>query len=199
MFVAAGKAPRTTTSTVIETQTVTSIAFVSTNFAIVNSSISNGLELSALIGPIQASSGQNITVTAMVTNTLSTASKVNATSMTNTVYGPCAQNFATGVDVYQGNHTIFDLSQGKALLLWDPGLVYSCITATHYQYLFSPNSDVATRLGSTGPVVETSVLSGYYSDSGQSHSFSRFSPGVYTVKIFDAWGQAVIGHFEVMA
>jgi len=210
LFVAVGKAPKTTTSTVVETQTVngtatttlnmtvtSTVTLVPPNFAVVNSSVSKGLELSALIGPVQARTGQNITVTALVTNTLVTALTVNATSMTNPAYGPCEQTFATGVDVYLGNYTMADLSQGKALLLYDPSLPYTCPTVTHYQYSFSPNSDVATSRGSTGPVVETSVLSGYYTGSGQSYAFNQFPPGVYTVKVFDAWGQAAIGHFEV--
>jgi hypothetical protein len=199
-----GKAPKTTTSTVFETQTVngtvtttSTITVVPPDYAVVNSNVSNGLVLSASIGPIQATTGHEIIVTAWVTNTLSTALEVNATSMTNPAYGPCEQAFATGVLVYQGNYTLANLPQGAGLLLFDPSLDYTCPTVTHYQYSFSPNSDVATRLGSTGPVVETSVLSGFYAGSGQRYILNQFPPGYYTVKVFDAWGQAAIGHFGV--
>ncbi|MDG7015991.1 MAG: hypothetical protein JRM82_01295, partial [Nitrososphaerota archaeon] len=166
----------------------------------------DGLKLSA---PFNSSAvqGRNFTVTAEVINTLPRVVNVNATSMTNPADGPCQQGLATGVKVYQGNYTVANVSQATELLLYNPSLTYTCPAVFTFHYSFSPNSDIATMqsvLGgsqvgknTTGPIKESSVLSGYWSGSGQSYTFSVFPPGDYTMVVFDAWGQTVVDRFQV--
>ncbi len=144
------------------------------------------------------SQGDKVTVLAQVYNTLSTEVTVNATSITNPVYGPCEQEFATGVEVYQGDYTAGNSNAtGARLFLYNPSLIYTCPTVSSYQYAFSPNSDIASRAGAICSVSETSVLAGYWTGSGQSYAFQAFLPGIYTVEVFDAWGQVAVGHFQV--
>ncbi|MGD0330922.1 MAG: hypothetical protein ABSB40_10895 [Nitrososphaeria archaeon] len=75
-----------------------------------------------------------------------------------------------------------------------------------FQYTFSPNSNIATiqlSLGAfepkstTSPVNETSILAGYWTGSGQDYVFHTFPTGIYTVVVFDAWGQEAIGYFQI--
>jgi hypothetical protein len=197
----------TTASTALETETITStvtgnpvtrtstlnltvtsaVTVAPPNYALVNSSVSNGLEVSALIGPVHVATGQNIAITIWVSNTLSRVVTVNATGITNPIVGPCPIELQ-GAEVYQGNYTASTLPPGGGLFFYNPTGIYSCPTTIESQFSFSPNSDIATS---------TSELSGYYAGSGQNYAFTQFPPGVYTVKVFDAWHQVAIGHFEV--
>ena len=100
--------------------------------------------------------------------------------------------------MYHGNYTASTLPPGGGLFFYNPTGIYACPTEIESQFSFSPNSDIATSGGHSGPEQSpTSELSGYYAGSGQNYAFTQFPPGVYTVKVFDAWGQAAIGHFEV--
>lgn len=162
----------------------------------------DGLQLTATFSPVVAQ-GKNVTVSAQVYNTLSREVEVNATSMTNPAYGPCEQRFATGVDVYQGDYTAANLTQGTELLLYNPVLIYTCPEVFTFQYSFAPNSDNATVEGipggrvTAGPVSETSTIAGYWTGSGQNYTFHAFPVGNYTLVVFDAWGQTAIAHFAV--
>ena len=71
----------------------------------IQSNVTGGLQLTATIKPVVAQQGNNISVTALVYDTLSTPVVVNATSMDNPADGPCQQGLATGVEVYQGSYT----------------------------------------------------------------------------------------------
>ncbi len=170
------------------------------------SNVSLGLVLVATIKPIQASQGENISVVAQVYNTLTTAVNVNATSMTNPAFGPCQQGFATGVHVYSGNYSYVEIfnnrSQPAQLLLYDPSLAYTCPEVFTFSYSFSPQSDVAVvqpsgLKGASEPVNETSVLSGYWTGSGKNDTYKVFPPGIYTIVVYDAWGQKVVGYLQV--
>ena len=173
----------------------------------IHSNATEGLQLTATINPINVPQGSNVSVTAQVYNTLSRDVEVNATSMTNPADGPCQQGLATGVKVYQGGYSAANLSKAAELLLYNPSLIYTCPEVFTFQYSFAPNSDVATVQASlsgnqvgkntTGPVDETSVLSGYWTGSGQNYTFDSFPQGNYTLVVFDAWGQEAIGHFQV--
>jgi hypothetical protein len=181
-------APITRTS--ILNATVTSTVTVAPpGYAIVNSSVSNGLEVSALIGPVQAASGQNITITEWVSNTLSSVVTVNATQIMNPVSGLCPDGFA-GAEVYPGNYTASDLPSGMGFDFINPPAVSVCTTTTESQISISPNSLVRSS---------TSDSSGYYAGFGRNYTFTYFPPGTYTVKIFDAWNQVAIGYFEITA
>jgi len=162
----------------------------------VKSNITGGLQLTATITPIDNPQGGNVTVVAQVYNTLSSAVTVNYTSMANPASGPCAQGFATGVEVFPYTSENSNATAGR-LFLYNPSLLWICPTLVSYQYSFSPNSDVATRQGLQAQVSETSMLAGYWTGSGQNYVFQTFPPGNYTVDVFDAWGQHAIGHFQV--
>jgi hypothetical protein len=172
----------------------------------ISSNTTDGLQLVARIVPLITSQPQNITVVAVVNNTLSSSVTVNATSLENPVHGPCSQEFATGVRVYAEHDTFANLSKASELLLFDPSLEYPCVTVQIYQYTFSPRSDIAnvtwsssSSLG-TRAVNETSTLTGYWiaSEEGGNYSFHLFPRGNYTILVFDAWGQEVLGYFEIV-
>jgi YVTN family beta-propeller protein len=179
----------------------------------------SGLQLTATIEPTKVSQGENISVIAQVYDRLSSSLNVSSTSFVNSDYGPCAQGFATGVQVYRGQYTSANVSEGHGLLLYNPSLVYLCPAEFTFQYSFEPNSDNATvvpslgafqdpNMDTTGPVNETSVLAGYWigtgqgfldqnGDESQAYAFNTFQPGTYTVVVDDAWGQKAIGNFQV--
>lgn len=189
-----------------QSQTTASTTSSGPNQVALRSNVSLGLQLVATIKPIQASQGQNISVVAQVYNTLSAEVNVTTESITNPVFGPCQQRFATAVNVYSGNYSYGDLfnnrSQPARLLLYDPSLAYTCPEVFSFNYSFSPNSDIALvqpngPKGTVGPVNETSVFSGYWTGSGQNYSYKEFPPGVYTIVVSAAWGQKVIGYFRV--
>jgi hypothetical protein len=165
-----------------------------------SSNVTDGLRLSATIDPTVVDQGGNLTVTAEVSNTLPTDVSVNATSMTNPAYGPCQQDFATGIHVYEGSYTSANISK---LLLYNPSLIYTCPEVFTFHYYFSPESDVATVHttgapgNTTGPISEASTVNGYWTGSGQNYAFQPFPLGTYTIEVFDAWGQTTIGHFQV--
>jgi hypothetical protein len=205
----------TTTLTSTSTATLTSVGTVTTTTvtsdsqqsdrSAIYSNVTDGLQLTAMIDRSAVLQGQNLTVTAQVYNTLPIGLVMNATSMDNPAYGPCQQDFATGIDVYEGHYTSVNLSKATELLLYNPSLTYACPRPFTFQYSFPPNSDVATihtygggAGNTTGPVNETSQASGYWTGSGQSYNFTAFPQGTYTVVAFDAWGQNAIGYFQVM-
>lgn len=177
----------------------------------VHSPVRNGLELTATIKEVFLPEGQNLTVVAEVNNTLSTPLTVNATSITNPAYGPCQQAFASGVEVYSGNLTYLVLfnngSNPTPLLLYDPSLTYTCPAVFNFQYVFQPDSAMATINSSlaghfyrtdTRLVNESSVVAGYWVETPTGYQLQKFPPGQYTVVVFDAWGDRAIGHFQVV-
>jgi len=150
------------------------------------SNVTDGIQLSAIIQPSEQVYGQNYTIVASVTDVLSTSFQLNASALDNPVHGPCEQDFATGVDVYSGRYYSSNISQVKPLLLYNPSLSYTCSEAMPQLYSFEPAKGVS----------ETSILSGYWTGSGQSYSFNGFPPGLYTVVVFDAWNQTAIGYIQ---
>lgn len=172
---------------------------------VVHSPIDNSLELAATIRQAYLGEGQNLTVIAEVNNTSPDPLKVNSTSMDNPAYGPCDQGFATGIQVYAGHYSLTDLTEAQGLLLYNPSSTYFCPAIFTFYYTFSPNSANATMApylngfapeNETRLVRETSVVGGYWIGSGQAYAFRRFDPGQYTVLVFDAWGNKVIGYFQ---
>ena len=172
-----GATTLTTTSTELSTITV------SPSSAVINSPVKNDLELSAAIQPTVASLGQNITIIATVLDVGSTTFEMNTTGLVNPVYGPCAQAFATGVYAYSGYYSSANVSQANQLLIYNPNLIHLCPTQSIFHHTFSPLSGMT----------EVSVLTGYWTGS----SFQPFPAGVYTMSVFDAYGQVAIGHFQV--
>jgi hypothetical protein len=180
----------TSTATVTDTATDTQITTeattitVSPNSAVVDSSISDNLQLDATIQPTSSPYGQNITIIATILDVGSTTFQMNATGLVNPVYGPCPQYFATGVYVYSGYYSSGNVSKATQLPLYNPNAIYGCPTQSILSYTFQPLRGLT----------EVSVLTGDWSGS----RFQSFPIGEYTVSVFDAWGQVAIGHFEVL-
>jgi hypothetical protein len=169
-----------------------------------------GLELTATL-PTSLAEGQNLSVTAEVDNTNTRELNLTSTSMVNHANGPCAQGQVTAIDVYSGSYSYLELfnnrSQPTPLLLYNPSLNYLCPAVFNFNYIFQPNSSTATVRAYLGGnqamkeqekvVEETSQVAGYWAGSGSSYDFYRFSPGTYTVVVYDYWGNSIIGYFEV--
>jgi hypothetical protein len=170
-----------------------------------------GLELTASM-PTTLSVGQNLSVTAELDNTTPHVLNLTSTSMVNHANGPCEQGQVTAIDIYSGSYTYVQLfnnrSQPAPLLLYDPSLSYLCPAEYTFNYLFQPNSSTATVLAFLGGhqamrnqtevVEETSVVAGYWAQSGSSYAFHHFSPSNYTVVVYDYWGNTDIGYFQVV-
>ena len=184
----------------------------STQVEVIHSGVHLGLELTATIESSTLFQGENLTVVAEVNNTLARSVEVNATSMTNPADGPCEQELATGVNVYSGNYSYSELfnngSRPTPLLLYDPLLIYCpALPPLNFSYSFHPDSDIATiqafnggspLFSETEAIKEPSVVTGYWAGSSESNiSFYYFPAGKYTVVVFDAWGQEVMGYFVV--
>ena len=169
-----------------------------------------GLELEATV-PTFLVDGENLSVIAEVDNTTPHELNLTSTSMVNHANGPCAQGQVTAVDVYSGNYSYVELfnnrSQPTPLLLYNPSLTYLCPAGFTFNYLFQPNSSTATiraylaghqaMNNQTKTVEETSVVSGYWTQSGSAYSFHNFSAGTYTVVVYDYWGNTIIAYVQV--
>jgi len=163
------------------------------------------LQLTATVTPINATIGQNISVSTDVYNSLPYNVTLNATSIVNPSQGPCAQNQATAVTVYSGHYSFANISNASPLLLYNASLVFLCPAQFHFTYTFLPDSDNATvvtlppfSLPAVSELVnETNILSGYWSKSAGTYAFQDFGPGQYTLLVSDAWGQEVVCYFQV--
>jgi len=169
-----------------------------------------GLELEATV-PTTLAYGQNLSVIAEVDNTNPHELNLTSTSMVNHANGPCAQGQVTAIDVYSGSYSYVELfnngSQPTPLLLYNPSLIYLCPAGFTFNYLFQPNGSTATvraYLGGhqamnnqTKTVEETSVVSGYWTQSGSAYSFHHFAAGTYTLIVYDYWGNTIIAYVQV--
>jgi len=169
-----------------------------------------GLELTATL-PTTLTEDQNLSIVAEIDNTTPHVLNLTSTSMVNHANGPCAQEQVTAIDVYSGSYSYVQLfnnrSQPTPLLLYNPSLNYLCPRAFTFNYLFQPNSSLATvralvgghevMTNQTGAVEETSVVAGYWTQSGSTYASTHFSPDTYTVVVYDYWGNTIIGYFQV--
>jgi len=169
-----------------------------------------GLELTATL-PTTLTEDQNLSIVAEIDNTTPHVLNLTSTSMVNHANGPCAQEQVTAIDVYSGSYSYVQLfnnrSQPTPLLLYNPSLNYLCPAAFTFNYLFQPNSSLATvralvgghevMTNQTGAVEETSVVAGYWTQSGSTYASTHFSPDTYTVVVYDYWGNTIIGYFQV--
>ncbi len=154
--------------------------------SLILSNVSSGIQLSVVIQPAEQVYGGNYTVTAVITDVLSTPIRLNASELADPLYGPCPLDVATGLYLYSGKLTAATISTSSPLQLYDPSLVYTCPTENTQQYTLNPG----------GNITETSVISGYWADFGQGYTHVGLTPGVYTVVVFDAWSQSIIGYFQ---
>ena len=169
-----------------------------------------GLQLEATV-PTSLADGENLSVIAEVDDTTPHELNLTSTSMVNHANGPCAQGQVTAVDVYSGNYSYVELfnnrSQPTPLLLYNPSLTYLCPAGFTFNYLFQPHSSTATiraylaghqaMNNQTKTVEETSVVSGYWTQSGSAYSFHDFSAGTYTVVVYDYGGNTIIAYVQM--
>lgn len=169
-----------------------------------------GLELTASLPEILFA-GQNLSVVAEVENTTPNVVNLTSTSMVNHANGPCAQGQVTAIDVNSGNYSYIQLfnnpSQPAPLLPYNPSLNYLCPAVFNFNCVFQPNSSTATVRAYLGGnqamkdqvkvVEETSLVSGYWTQSGSAYVFHHFSSGTYAVVFYDYWGNTIIGYMQV--
>jgi len=200
--------PRISTTTIEITVVTSSISTTTTTSETTitgSTMVAPSVELAASVLPINPTPGENISISADVYNPLVYTVMLNATSIVNPAYGPCAQNQATSIDVYSGHYTFSNISEGAPLLLYNASQLFLCPAQFHFTYSFNPNSDNATivtlppfSLPTVSKIVnETSIVSGYWTKSGNSYAFQHFDPGQYSVLVTDAWSQETICYFQV--
>lgn len=166
------------------TRTVTTTLTIGDSLILSN--VSSGIQLSVVIQPTGQVYGGNYTVTAIITDVLSTDVRLNASELVDPLYGPCPLHVATGLYLYSGRLTAATISTESPLQLYNPSLIYTCPTENAQQYSLNPG----------GNITETSVISGYWTSFGQGYTHVGIPPGAYTVVVFDAWGQSIIGYFQ---
>lgn len=166
-----------TAATVTDTETV--------GASLILSNPSSGLRLSVVIEPTGQVYGGNYTVTATITNVLSTPAALKADELVDPFFGPCPLDVATGLNLYSGALPAAAIPTASPLPLYNPDNVYSCPTENTQEYSLSPG----------GGITETSVISGYWANSSQGYVHTYISAGVYTVDVFDAWNQSIVGYF----
>jgi hypothetical protein len=157
--------------------------------SLVFSSVSNGIQLSALVQPeSQAYNAGNFTVIATVHNILPTSVNLNASELVDPLFGPCPFDTATGLELFMGHYNSSTISEAAPLQLYNPNENDAyCPTEETQQYTLGPG----------GNVTETLVIPGYWTGSSQNATFVRgLPPEGYTVLVFDAWNQTVIGYIQ---
>ena len=141
------------------------------------------------------------------TNTLTTSNNVTAAAawpIPGLAVGPCGPlNYPVGVAVLQGNYNAGNVSSGKTLEIYRPGVVACPMVLVKIGgFEFQPSSDNATleatcQQGGGGCMTEivnaTVSFDGYWNGS----AFTSFPSGVYTVVAGDEWGGVAIVHFTV--
>ncbi|MGC8558387.1 MAG: hypothetical protein ACP5NC_05275 [Nitrososphaeria archaeon] len=181
----------------------------------------NGLELMMSINSRVIASGQTISVTISMINTLP---KYNLVTASNNwpgfavSTGPCGtMNDPMGIAIFSGYYTLSNItSAGEPMEIYEPG-IYNCPAMFHINaYAFLPHGS------STGqPAIDNAVLNvnsyelsrtmkigGYWSQSMPikysntgipllTVQYKTFEPGTYTIVGADEWGGMVILHFQV--
>jgi hypothetical protein len=178
----------------------------------VNSAASNsvsGLSLSLSLDSATYEQGQSVNITVDEVNTLTKTNNVSAAGnwpSPGLSVGPCGTlNYPFGIAIFQGYHTVGDLSSLTPLKLDNPNAVYNCpmILAEISTYAFQPSGDSADvfQLGGVEPVLTEQMNvqmhpTGYWTGNPNG-ILTGFAPGVYTVVAGDEWGALVILHFTV--
>ena len=126
------------------------------------------------------------------------------------LFSRCGPPLPIGLAILQGHYGPNNLSEGKALTLYDTGVAYSCPTSVGpaARYLFSPSSNSTEAFDSNGvPMSNQSMTidlltSGYWTGGygagppgpAQFHPFV----GTFTGVAADEWGAVTISHFTVI-
>ncbi len=127
------------------------------------------------------------------------------------LFSRCGPPSPIGLAILQGHYGPNNLSEGKALTLYDTGVAYSCPTSVGPagRYLFSPSSNSTEAFDSNGvPMGNQSMTidlltSGYWTGGygagppgpAQFHPFK----GLYTAIAADEWGASATWGFSVIS
>jgi hypothetical protein len=149
--------------------------------------------------------GTDITVTAYLYNPLHAFNDVSATPAENDALGDCGADLFTSIEVYSGFFTAANVSNGTPLQLFKPDESLLCVpmqlvSFVHMANNFTifPESRIAVLNGNQVVILnETSVISGYWTGSGENYIYQSFPVGKYTALISDQWGQMVFFHFTI--
>jgi hypothetical protein len=150
--------------------------------------------------------GKPIGITISVNNTLATPVDIpaqNNWSYPNVSTGPC-QTINYGISILDGFYDKNNVTQGKILNLFDPGIMCPVVQETAKVYEFQPNSGDVKQVQckpieglqcSTEPyqMGQNYKFNGYW-DSG---TVQPFKSGIYTLVGADEWGHVAIQHFVV--
>jgi len=190
----------TTTETVVRTHTATVTVQQGTST----------LDLLASATPQVAYEGQNVSVSTELFNQSPDQVVINGTEITDPSESPCGLGTRPiGIDIYFGTYDLGNVSGAKSLTLYNASLAVPCFVTYGYEYTFQPHSDNASvsYLSTSANVVVnyTDRFSGSWYGCGltvgpcSGYQFFHFQPGPYTIRVFDAWGDQAILHFEVLA
>jgi hypothetical protein len=149
-----------------------------------------------------------VSVVAGVYNPLQNNVTVSGMEIDNPSQAPCGRGIdPVAIRVYQGHYSLANISTATPLLLYNAsGPPPPCAAPFgSIEYTFLPDTDRATATYlPTGVLVvnETITLSGYWvpsllSGPGNYYHLHAFDPGIYTVLIFDTWGQQMVEYFHV--
>lgn len=194
-----------------ESVTVSTSSATSTTATLATStgapSPASGLELSLTLNSTAPSKGEGVNATVEEMNPGTAPLNVSSSDkwpVQGLAVGPCGtMNQPIGLAVLSGNYDLSNVSSGKALQIYNPG-VYACpmILSSIRSYVFQPSSDNATVFGScqsnangcfSEAVAASISVGGYWTGN----SFTNFPSGVYTVVAGDEWGGLAILHFTV--
>ncbi len=212
---------KTTTSTVTQTQIITTYANLSNSTQTETTNTTFGLELLLTLNSTIIQDGGAINVTVTISNTLPHANNVSGEnkwaipSLTSSASFPC-QNYVY-YQVFQGIYSESNISSAANPLQVSP--VYqslSCIILQRPYYVFQPLSDQASipvgqYTSNSSTFYQTTFmrisepLIGNYSSVYNASVFTQagtlppppFHPGNYTIIAGDEWGQLVLLHFTV--
>ena len=151
-------------------------------------------------------SGNPIGITISVNNTLATPVDIptqNNWSYTNVSTGPC-DTIGYGISILDGFYDKNNVTQGKILNLFNPGIMCPFIQETAKVYEFQPNSGNVKQV-QCKPIEGLQCETESY-QMGQNYKFNGywdggivqpFKSGIYTLVGADEWGHIAIEHFVV--
>ncbi len=168
------------------------------------------LQLQLSLNATSISPGESVRVSVEDYNTLPEVNNVTAATdwpMQGLSIGPCGTvNLPIGFEVLSGRYTDSNLSSGRSVQLYEPGIIscpgsFSVITT----YAFLPMNSTASIYGSCNPEpCSARVANASYSVRGSwgtsllgSNEFSTLAPGVYTVVAGTEWGNLALAYFTV--
>jgi hypothetical protein len=150
--------------------------------------------------------GKSIGITISINNTLAIPVDIpaqNNWSYPNVSTGPC-QTINYGISILDGFYNKNNVTQGKILNLFNPGIPCPVFQETAKVYEFQPNSGDVKQV-QCKPIEGLQCETGSY-QMGQNYKFNGywdqgmvqpFKSGIYTLVGADEWGNIAIEHFVV--